>query len=232
MTLDLDTFLTALYTTVDDLYSEHYAHRKPQRPGRRPELSDSEVLTLAVCAQWFGTSERAFIRHASEHWRSYFPRLLNQSSYNRRIRDMTGVLADLVGVVASEMRAYAAPYQAIDTVPVPLMRRCRGKRQRLFGDEAAVGRGGSDRDWYYGCKLMVSVTPEGISTGFPARPGQYGRPLGGRIVLHLARQSDEHSVRSPGVAKHQPSEREAIRRAYGSYTSQGRSRFRSVKCPT
>ena len=56
MTLDLDTFLTALYTTVDDLYSEHYAHRKPQRPGRRPELSDSEVLTLAICAQWFGTS--------------------------------------------------------------------------------------------------------------------------------------------------------------------------------
>ena len=170
MTLDLDTFLTALYTIVDDLYSEHYAHCKPRRPGRCPELSDSEVLTLAVCAQWFGTSERAFIRHASEHWRDYFPRLLSQSSYNRRIRDMTGVLADLVGVVASEMRAYAAPYQAIDTVPVPLMRRCRGKRRRLFGDEAAIGRGGSDRDWYYGCKLMVSVTPEGISTGFLLGP--------------------------------------------------------------
>ncbi len=91
MTLDLDTFLTALYTIVDDLYNKHYLHLKPRRPGRRPRLSDSEVLTLAICAQWSGTSERAFIRHASEYWLSYFPRLLSQSAYNRRFRDMTGL---------------------------------------------------------------------------------------------------------------------------------------------
>ena len=66
--------------------------------------------------------------------------------------------------------AYVAPYQAIDTVPVPLMRRCRGQRHRLSCDEATIGRGGSDRDWYYGCKLMVSVTPDGISTGFLLGP--------------------------------------------------------------
>ena len=54
MTLDL----TALYIIVDDLYQKHYAHLKPRRPGRRLELSDSEVLTLSICAQWFGTSER------------------------------------------------------------------------------------------------------------------------------------------------------------------------------
>ena len=34
MTSDLNTFLTALYTIVDDLYQKHYAHLKPRRPGR------------------------------------------------------------------------------------------------------------------------------------------------------------------------------------------------------
>ena len=29
MTLDLDTFLVSLYTIVDDLYQERYAHTKP-----------------------------------------------------------------------------------------------------------------------------------------------------------------------------------------------------------
>ncbi len=48
MTLDLDTFLTALYTIVDDLYKQHCAHHKPIRPGRQPKLSDSEVLTLMI----------------------------------------------------------------------------------------------------------------------------------------------------------------------------------------
>lgn len=170
MTLDLDTFLTALYTMVDDLYQEHCAGRKPTRRGRRPSLSDSEALTLAVCAQWSGRSERGFIRYASEHWRGYFPNLLSQSAYNRRVRDLSGVLTHLIGVVAERMGAYAAPYQALDCVPVPLMRRCRGKRRLLFGDEAAIGIGGSDRDWYYGCKLLLSVTDEGVATGFMLAP--------------------------------------------------------------
>ena len=225
MTLDLDTFLTALYTIVDDLYSEHYAHRKPLRPGKRPELSDSEVLTLTICAQWFGTSERAFIRHASEHWRGYFPRLLSQSSYNRRIRDMTGVLTDLVGVVASEMRAYAAPYQAIDTVPVPVMRRCRGKRRRLFGDEASIGRGGSDRDWYYGCKLMVSVTPEGISTGFLLGPAS----TEDRWVAESFFTWRINQMNTPFGLGELPSINRRNGRQYvgptGSYTARGGSRF-------
>ena len=170
MTLDLDTFLVALYTIVDDLYMEHCAKHKPTRRGRRPRLSDSEVLTLAICAQWSGTSERGFIRYATERWRRYFPDLLSQSAFNRRSRDLSGVLSHLIGVVAQQLGAYAAPYEVLDCVPVPLMRRCRGRRRRLFGAEASIGKGGSDRDWYYGCKLLLSVTAEGVATGFTLAP--------------------------------------------------------------
>ena len=170
MTLDLDTFLVALYTIVDDLYQEHYAHTKPRRPGRRPELSDSEVLTLAICAQWFGSSERAFVRDVSQHWRGYFPRLLSQSAINRRCRDLAGVMSHMSVAAAERLGSYTASYQALDTVALPLMRRCRGERHRVFGHEASIGRGGSDRDWYYGCKLMLAVTQDGAITGFLLAP--------------------------------------------------------------
>ena len=60
MPMDLDTFLVALYTIVDDWYQQHMAGAKPVRPGPRPVVSDSEVLTLALCGQWGGRSERAF----------------------------------------------------------------------------------------------------------------------------------------------------------------------------
>ena len=63
MGLDLDTFLTALYTTVDDLYQERIKVKFPQRPGPKPALTDSEVLTLAFLAQWRPfPSERAYWR--------------------------------------------------------------------------------------------------------------------------------------------------------------------------
>ena len=170
MTLDLDAFLTALYTIVDDLYKRYYVCRKPVRPGRRPELSDSEVLTLTLCGQWFGTSERAFVRHVSEHWTGYFPNMLTQSAFNRRSRDLCGVVIALSEAVAEELGAYGSAYQAIDSVPVPLARMCRGDRHRLFGDESSIGRGGSDRRFYYGCKLLLSVSRQGVITGFLIAP--------------------------------------------------------------
>jgi hypothetical protein len=170
MTLDLDTFLVALYTIVDDLYQQSCAPFKPLTPGQEEELSDSEVLTLAICAQWYKDSETGFLEYALNHWRSFFPRLLDQSAYNRRIRNLVGALMHLLPLVAAQLGAYATAYQALDTVPVPVMRCCRGKRHRLFGDEASVGKGGSDRQWYYGCKLLLAVTQEGVITGFVLAP--------------------------------------------------------------
>lgn len=170
MTLDLDTFLVALYTLVDDLYQVQVAPQLPRSPGRRPELSDSEVLTLALCAQWLRRSERALVGYARQHWRAYFPRLLSQSAYNRRSRRLAGVLVHLGPLAARALGAMASAYQVVDTVPVPLLRRCRGQHHRLFSDEAAIGKGGSDHDWYYGCKLLLAVTREGVITGFLLAP--------------------------------------------------------------
>jgi hypothetical protein len=170
MLIDLDPFLVALYTIVDDLSQQQAVRLKPERPGARPTVADSERLTLALCAQWWGRSERAFLRHARAHWRAYFPRFLSQSAYNRRCRALAEQLVALVPAVAAQLQAATAAYQVLDTVAVPLLRRCRGQRQRLFGAIAAIGRGGSDKEWYYGCKLLVAVTPTGVVTGFVVAP--------------------------------------------------------------
>lgn len=174
MEIDLDAFLVIVYSLVDDLYQSKYAPLKPRRRGHKAELSDSEVLTLSILCQWhLGRSESWFVRYVQKHWRGYFPRMLTQGAFNRRVRDLAGVLCDLGPEVARLAQAYlesAAAYEVIDGVPVPLMRRCRGSRHRLFGPEAAIGRGGSDRDWYYGVKLLLAVSPDGLVTGFVFGP--------------------------------------------------------------
>src|SRR5438093_3968983 len=114
MAIDLATFLTAVYTVVDDLYRTHLAAHKPVRRGQRPELSDSEVLTLLVCAHWLRRSERDLLRYAAANWRPYFPRLLHQSAFNRRARDLGGALVALVPLMAEELGATLAPYQVLD----------------------------------------------------------------------------------------------------------------------
>src|SRR5712691_8690008 len=151
MELDLATFLVTVYCVVDDLYRERFAARKPRRRGHRPELSDSEVLTLLILAQWQqDRSERAFVQYAAARWREFFPRLLSQSAFNRRARDLAGVLAALGPLVAQQCTALLgepSAYEVWDGVPIPLARRCRGGKRRLFGPEAGFGRGGSDQEW-------------------------------------------------------------------------------------
>lgn len=170
MPVDLDTFLVALYTIMDELYQRHVAPQKPVRRGRRPVMADSEVLTLVVCAQWHGRSERQFLRFVQRYWGSYFPRLLDQSAFNRRSRDLTGALTQLVPLVAADLGAALARHQVMDGVAMPLARRTRGIQHRVFGHEAGIGKGGADKDWYFGCKVLLSCTPEGAITGFVVGP--------------------------------------------------------------
>jgi hypothetical protein len=60
-----------LYVLVDDWWRERHPPPAGRKPGRPALLSESEVLTLAILAQWSRfRSERDFWRFASSHLRS------------------------------------------------------------------------------------------------------------------------------------------------------------------
>lgn len=177
---DIDTFLTAVYCVCDEVYQREIAPRLGPRPGARPKLSDSEVLALAVLNQWHAhRCERCFLGYVRRHWQAYFPRLTSQSAFNRRVRHLWAALCLLGPAVAQEVGRYlghAPAYQVWDGVPVPLLSRCRGRKHRLFGDEADVGRGGSDKAMYYGMRLLAVTNDQGTIDGFvvgPAATSEY-----------------------------------------------------------
>ena len=81
MHADLDTLVIALYVTVDELLG-------PRRgPGRRPKLTDAELVCLAVAQVLLGFgSERRWLRFADQRLGHLFPYLPTPSAYNRRLR--------------------------------------------------------------------------------------------------------------------------------------------------
>ena len=75
MDTDMDTFVTALYLKIDDELRNNPSLRiwRPE-VGTAPELSDAELITMAVLQALLGfTSETCFLRHARKHLRSFFP---------------------------------------------------------------------------------------------------------------------------------------------------------------
>ena len=103
------------------------------------------MLTLAICAQWFGHVGARIRAIRVRTLAVVLSKLITQSSINRRCRDLAGVMSRMVETVAERMGIIHRALPGARHRAVPLMRRCRGERHRLFGHEASIGRGGSDR---------------------------------------------------------------------------------------
>jgi hypothetical protein len=172
MELDLDTFLTALYTVVDDAYRERVAAAVAHRPGPAPVLSDSEVLALAVCAEWgLWGSERAFYRFVRKRLRHLFPRLVDYSEFNRRRRSLYPALAAVQRAVAQRLGADLERERLLDTAPVPVMVLKRhDDRGLLFDGAAAVAWCQAKRRFYYGLKLVLALTLDGVIVRYDLVP--------------------------------------------------------------
>jgi hypothetical protein len=162
--LDLDASLTAVYVAVDDLYRGRLAPVMAHRPGPKPVLSDSEVLPLALCCAWGPwDSERAFYRFACARPRPLFPRLVADPEFNRRRRGLYPALAAVQRALAEGLGADLERERLLDTVPVPVMVLKRhGDRGLDFGGAAEVAWCQAKRQFYFGLKLVLALTLDGV----------------------------------------------------------------------
>jgi Transposase DDE domain len=182
--LDLDSFLVSLYVLVDDWWKLEHAS-EPPRVGRPALLTDPEVITLAILAQWPRfRSERDFWRFARAHLRSYFPKLCSQSQLNRRVRSVEPELRDFQRAVALTLRGASEVYHVLDTTLVPAIVRVRASRKGLFAGQATFGRSASKTEWVYGFKVALSVSPEGVICAFGlAEAASDDRPIGDFLII-------------------------------------------------
>jgi len=160
--IDYETFLTELYVMVDDFCK--FQGKPVTKPGRKANLSRSEVVTLAIAGQWFWFgSERGFFRFAKSHLRPAFPSLPSRGQLNRLMRREAATITAFA-LFVTEQIGRAAPYEALDSSAVPtrdINRRGRGWLPGIanYGLSKRIG-------YYEGVHLLISVTPLGAITGF------------------------------------------------------------------
>ena len=182
--MDLDSFLISLYVYIDEWWKAFHPPNAPRRPGRPALLSESEVLTLAILAQWPRfRSERDFWRFASSHLRPYFPALCSQGQLNRRIRALEPELRLLQRSFAEDLTDPSALYRVMDTTLVPAIVRVRASRKGLFAGQASFGRSASKTEWVYGFKVALVVDPAGVITAFGlAEAASDERPIAEALI--------------------------------------------------
>lgn len=171
MNMPMETFWTALYTIADDWYKANAPALLRGKAGKKPEFSDSEVITLSLGMHWLGFhDEREFLRLMRNNFLEIFPRLVCQSQFNRRARNLCWLSNRMRQHIVQEMGAFAASVRLIDGTPIKVRHWRRYGKGHLMLPHAALGYCAAKKETFYGYRLVVLSTQDGVITDWGLLP--------------------------------------------------------------
>ncbi|MER5466934.1 IS982 family transposase [Streptomyces sp. NPDC002668] len=153
----LDTLITGLYVKVDDEIGGGRCL------GRPPQLSDSELVCLAVAQALLGfASEARWLRFAHANLGSMFPYLPKRPGYNKRLRAALLLVKKAIRLLAVDSDFWFDNHWIIDSTLVPCgMSRPTVKRSDMAG-WAGYEYCASHSRFFWGLRLYLVCTPTGM----------------------------------------------------------------------
>ena len=161
--IDLTTLFTILFVNVDDWYLEKGCQILAGRVGRKPRFSNSETMTLMLAAEFIPfPSESQYLSYIRANYSDLFPDLLSQSQFNRRARGLRHLVERMRRDWLLDMGLGQANVYLLDTKPVPVLGYKRSKKRSDFLSSADYGYCASRHLRYFGYKLVMISTVDGI----------------------------------------------------------------------
>jgi hypothetical protein len=192
---DLDTLLIALYVELTDRIIP--SRGTPRRgPGRPPALSDAELVCLAVAQVLLRCDdERRWLRSAPARVGHLFPRLLSQSEYNARLKSAAALMEEALRWLAERTPSTTELLRLMDGTAV----RCGASRATAIRSGlagwASYGHDASHHCFYWGARLMLAATADGVITAF----GLASPKLAGEREEALAMLGHHKNLPPPGT---------------------------------
>src|SRR3954453_6928171 len=196
MHADLDALLTVLYVLVDDSLP-----RGCRRRGRRPRISDSELICLAVAQVLLDCpNERRFLRLAKRRLGHLFPYIPGQSGFNKRLRALAPQLLDAIALLGRLSPSFCDRLRLLDSTPLP----CAASRETVRRSQLA-GLGGygycrSHSRWFWGFRLHPLRPPAGLPVGFELAAANAPERLVAAELLERVLQPGQTVIADKGFA--------------------------------
>lgn len=156
----------AIYCFIDDFLKARGHHEDC-----RIEVSDAEIITIALTAMldFGGNFEKSRL---VLHELGLVKRLLSRSRFSRRVNRLTDLIHCLfhqLGGVLKDLH-WESRY-LLDSFPIPICDNIRIKRCRIVRNEDYRGKISSKRRYFYGVKVQLLTTSDGIPVEFCILPG-------------------------------------------------------------
>jgi hypothetical protein len=176
--------LTIIFVLVDDWYQTHGIRYLKGKPGAKPEFSDSEVMTLLLAMDFIPfPSETQYLGFIRANYLALFPRLIEQSQFNRRARALRLLVEELRRAWLVQLGVFQHTRFLLDTKPVPVVGVKRSNRRSDFAGSASYGHCASRSMKYFGYKLVAITTFSGIPVVYELVPAHTDEREAAEAVL-------------------------------------------------
>ena len=171
--MHLETFITEVYCLVDDFMKEPRQWGWQRQRGPRPQLSDSEVLTMEVVGEFLGyDTDKGTWEYFSTHHDTMFPRLGCRTSYIRQAANLWAYKKALQQRLATALGAQSDNVHFVDGLPLPVAGFSHARGSRVFPGQVAYGKKGSQT--YYGFRGALLINLNGVITDFALSAADVG----------------------------------------------------------
>ena len=189
--IPLPDLLTVIYVLVDDWYQTHMVTPDQTPLGRKPALSVSETVTILLAMDVVPfPSERGFLAFLRANHPTLFPQLPVLSQFNRHARAVRGVLEQVRMAWLAYWSVAAERQLILDTKPVPVVGYKRTKTHSDFAGSASYGYCASRKLHYFGYKLVLLTTLDGLPIVYDLVPAHTDERDAAMSVLSRVQHCD------------------------------------------
>jgi len=161
--MTLDDYLLTVFCLVDDQLTALHLDHVRQR-GCAPQLADSEVLTIELVGEFLGLDQDAqLFWYFRQHHADAFPRLrqVHRTTFLRQAANLWAVKQRLQQHLAGRLTA-DDPRWHVDSMPVHACQFARASYCQRFAGVAAFGKDHVIRQTFYGFRLHLRTSRDGI----------------------------------------------------------------------
>jgi hypothetical protein len=157
----------AIYVILDDLLAG-IAHRE----NKQRQVNDALVLTTAlIAAYYFAGNWTTALHYMRTHHCSY---MLSSSRFNRRLHKIASLVEYCFRLLGWLFKATNVRRRYIlDTFPVKVCHNIRINGCQLLQGEDFRGRNISKREYFYGYKVALLISEQGLPVEVAFIPGSY-----------------------------------------------------------
>jgi hypothetical protein len=163
--VDINTFIISVFCLIDDHLKGR--HRSYRSRGPAPKLSDSEVITMEIVAEFLGIdTDKGIYTYFRRHYSHYFPKIreIHRTTFTRQAANLWKVgemlwqhlLEHELLVLGGEQ-----PLLVIDSLPIPVCKKSRSYRCKVMRELSERGRD-TNLGKFLGMRAHVVVAWPGI----------------------------------------------------------------------